>query len=225
MNTYKHNTVYKITNLVNGKIYIGMHQTNDIDDGYMGSGKQLKRAIKKYGVDNFRKEIIHDFDNIDDMQDAERNLVTTEFVNRSDTYNLIEGGGAKENVEYVNRRGLNLYGMNGKTPNIKDNFSRGRKTLAENRKDEEWFSAFKIKMSVAMRQLYENGYQNHFKGRKHTDETKKKISEKNAVYQKGEGNSQFGTRWIHSLNLKQCKKIKKNDPLPDGWKEGRKMKF
>ena len=39
--------IYKITNLVNGYIYIGQHGTNNINDDYMGSGRALKRAFKE----------------------------------------------------------------------------------------------------------------------------------------------------------------------------------
>lgn len=50
--------VYKTTNLLNGKFYIGSHQTFNLQDGYYGSGKVLRLAIKKYGKDNFLNEVI-----------------------------------------------------------------------------------------------------------------------------------------------------------------------
>ena len=55
--------IYKITNIVNGKFYIGKHSTLDINDSYMGSGVAIKKAIKKYGKENFTKEILFEFEN------------------------------------------------------------------------------------------------------------------------------------------------------------------
>jgi group I intron endonuclease len=84
--------IYKIINLCNGKIYIGMHRTKFLDDGYMGSGKLLKAAIKKYGKENFQKEILEIFDNEEDMISKETELVTDEFVLSENNYNIMPGG-------------------------------------------------------------------------------------------------------------------------------------
>lgn len=85
-------TVYQITNNIDGKIYIGCHKTVDINDGYMGSGKILNRAYKKYGVENFTKEFLHIFDSSEEMYAKEAYIVNEDFVNRDDTYNLKVGG-------------------------------------------------------------------------------------------------------------------------------------
>ncbi len=53
-----HYTIYKITNQINGKYYIGRNATKNVNDSYMGSGIGIKNAINKYGVENFTKEII-----------------------------------------------------------------------------------------------------------------------------------------------------------------------
>jgi hypothetical protein len=88
----KYNYVYKITCKVNGKEYIGVHRTNNIDDGYMGSGKMIKWAILKYGVENFQKDILHVFPTYKEALLKEKEIVTVEYANRADTYNLREGG-------------------------------------------------------------------------------------------------------------------------------------
>jgi hypothetical protein len=84
-------TIYRITNKLNGRIYIGKHQTTDLDDNYMGSGKVLRRALCRYGKENFNKEILHVFDTEAEMNAKEEELVTEEFC-RGHTYNLKPGG-------------------------------------------------------------------------------------------------------------------------------------
>ena len=63
----KHYLVYQTTNLLNGKIYIGQHQTDNLNDGYIGSGIELNQDIKKFGKDNFKREILFDFDSFEEM--------------------------------------------------------------------------------------------------------------------------------------------------------------
>lgn len=83
--------IYKITNLVNGKMYIGQHVTDDLDDGYMGSGVVILRALKKYGRDNFRKEWLMFCEDEEELGWWERVFVDETWIARSDTYNLIPG--------------------------------------------------------------------------------------------------------------------------------------
>ena len=73
-------TVYKTTNLVNGKIYIGKHITEDPNDRYLGSGHLFYKAVRKYGVKNFKKEVLFIFDNEEEMLDKERELVNEGYI-------------------------------------------------------------------------------------------------------------------------------------------------
>ena len=96
----KYNYLYKITNKINNKIYIGVHSTDDLDDGYMGSGVILKLAKEKYGEENFVKEILEFFDTSKEMLDAEANVVNPEFRKRKDTYNIAIGGNGGDTGMY-----------------------------------------------------------------------------------------------------------------------------
>lgn len=92
MRTYKHYIIYKITNLVNGKIYIGKHKCNRLDDNYFGSGKNLKQAIEKYGRENFIFHLEIDLKNQEEMDLLEEMVVNKDFLARSDVYNISRGG-------------------------------------------------------------------------------------------------------------------------------------
>lgn len=81
--------VYKTTNLLNDRFYIGSHSTHKIQDGYLGSGLLIKEAINKYGKDSFIREVLFVFDNPKDMYEKERELV--DHTNPQ-SYNLVEGG-------------------------------------------------------------------------------------------------------------------------------------
>ena len=96
--------IYETTNLVNQKKYRGAHSTENIDDGYLGSGKLLKKAIKKYGVENFKREILHEFDSLESMYEAENSLVDKVWIEREDNYNLKVGG--EGGWDYINKHNL-----------------------------------------------------------------------------------------------------------------------
>lgn len=92
-------TIYKTTNTVNNKIYIGKHQTENINDSYLGSGVSLEKAVKKYGKESFVKEILYVFDNEEEMNSKEKELVTEEFIKRKDNYNKSLGGEGGSNFK------------------------------------------------------------------------------------------------------------------------------
>lgn len=87
--------VYKITNLVNGNIYVGMRSSilsPEQDTCYMSSSVVVENAIKKYGLENFRKEVTESFLTRDEAFELEELIVDSEFIKRRDTYNQKVGG-------------------------------------------------------------------------------------------------------------------------------------
>lgn len=96
-------TIYRITNNLNKKQYIGKHQTKNLNDGYMGSGKLLKLAIEKHGIQNFTKEILHIFETEEEMNAKEKELV---IINET-SYNLCEGG--RGGFSYINKSGIKKF--------------------------------------------------------------------------------------------------------------------
>ena len=100
----RHFTVYKTTNIVNGQYYIGTHVTNDPNDSYLGSGTRLTNSIKKYGKENFCKEILFDCASEEEMFSKEKELVSETVLKDEHCLNLIVGG--KGGFSYINKSGM-----------------------------------------------------------------------------------------------------------------------
>ena len=214
-------TIYKTTNNINGKIYIGKHKTRDLDDNYLGSGKILNYAIKKHGINNFTREYLFIFDNEEDMNNKELELVSEEFIKEDTNYNMNIGGYG--GWEYVNKNS---------TPEIK---ARGGIATKKAFKDNPLFEE-DIKSKISKKMIGNTNYKNSniirknkypngtFYNKVHSDETKLKMSKSN-THMKGSNNSQYGMMWIYSLEEKISKRINKNEIIPEGWFKGRKMSF
>lgn len=213
-------TVYKITNNVNGKFYIGIHRTKNINDKYMGSGKYIKRAIKKYGIENFSKHIIAVFDNPDDMCELEMVLVDEAFVNNPKTYNLTVGG--TDPLDFVNSSGKNLYGLNGDLTHGQQNLKSGDYWKQQMLKQGTWDAHLKH-LSNIIKKRYEDGFVSLFttNNPQHTEEGRNAHKQALAKikHQQGVTNSQYGSMWI--TNGTENKKIKKESLIPEGWNKGR----
>lgn len=215
-------TLYKTTNLINNKFYIGSHRTKNIDDNYMGSGKLLKRAIEKYGIENFKKEILFVFNNPEDMYAKEKELVDEDFLSENNTYNLKIGGYG--GWDYANKPGNNKTHTK-EFASYRNLIGKEKRELAfKNKfKDLEWKKQFSNKISVIKKEYYKT-HEPYFKGEKHSEKTKKHLSEVHKGKHIGKNNSQYGTCWI--TNGVENKKIKKEDIdnwINIGYYKGRKM--
>lgn len=181
----KHYLIYQITNTINQKIYIGKHETFNIDDDYFGSGKYLKRAIEKYGLENFTKTILIDLKNVEEMNLLEKMVVTAEFCAREDVYNINIGGDG--GWHYVNDesdfkvgsnlRNEKLHKAGGKTCQEKYREKYGSFTkFCLDKMTEDQRSALHDKLSKNAKM---SKFCLSFKGKHHSAETKEKISQSN----------------------------------------------
>lgn len=217
--------LYEIVNLINGKKYIGVHQTSNLNDNYMGSGTLIKKAIKKYGIKNFKKNILAFFSSADEMYKKEKEIVNEGFLQEINNYNLCQGG--KGGFNYINSSGIPKFRGKRHTQETKERLSKAatnrivtdqtRQILTDNhwsKKNPEKFLKHVVRIST---------------GRKKSIEEKEKIAKKisllhehgNYSYDHVFGNkNNKGKRWIHKGNLQ--KMIDKDCLLPLGWSEKRK---
>jgi group I intron endonuclease len=158
-------TVYKTTNLVNGKIYIGVHKEND--KVYFGSSIPLKQSITKHGIENFKKEILFTYNTKEKAYLKESELVNEDFVKRQDTYNLRKGGEGGTGYPHSKETRKKISDANkGQIPWCK---GKGKEIFSE-----EGMSKLKDKV----------GKKNSFYGKQHSNESLAKMS-----------NSMKGMKW------------------------------
>ncbi len=206
----KYHFIYKTTNLLNGKYYIGMHSTNNLNDDYLGSGTYFRRSVKKHGKKNFKLEILEILPDRKQLAKREQEIVTLDEITKKECMNLKlggEGGNTGKNGEHLGGdkfKAANEYWLRNPDKRIEQTSNAGKTT---------WLSKTESEQQLTLQRL-------NFKNKKHTKKIKVQIGLSNSIKQKGSENSQYGTMWI--TNGTENKKVKKESVIPEGWNKGRK---
>lgn len=197
--------IYKTTNNLSGKYYIGMHSTDNLEDGYIGSGKRLRYSINKYGEENHTREILEFCKTRKELKSREEEIVNLNEIAKQDCINLVVGG-----IGFNGIYSIEACIKGGKTAG--DIYSKRLKT------DEIFKHKDSLIKSIRLKKLHKSGKVKPFdwSGRKHTEEAKKKMRKSKNV---GIDNPAYGTRWI--TNEEVNKKIYKGDEIPTGFRLGR----
>ena len=151
--------IYETTNLINGKKYIGKHITDNLDDGYLGSGIVIQNAIKKYGRENFKREILEFCENEEMCYKLEYEYIkNANAYSSSNYYNLSEGGKGFTSKfakdlwerdgyrEHMNKEKIKLW--------QKEEY---RKHMSEVHKGQEVSEENREKMRIRTKERWENG--------------------------------------------------------------------
>ena len=149
--------VYKTTNIINGKFYYGVYDTNRNLKNYLGSGTYLKKAIKKYGKNNFKRETIKCFNIEQDAYDYERLIITEKLLLNNNCYNINIGGqGGKH--KHSNETKKKLSELAKKRTGINNPFYGKNHTneskLKISKKQKSMSKETKRKMSLAAKERY-----------------------------------------------------------------------
>lgn len=215
--------LYQITNLVNGKIYVGVHKTKNLNDGYMGSGKIINRAIMFYGINNFRKDILEFFENQELMYSREKEIVNKNFIKLRNVYNLKCGGDGGWDHENLNSEKQRRKGKKGNSKQIwlrennpewkQKEIETCRRALSERIKNGELigFMNLEIQKEMSMRALSPKA------------RLKRKKTFKERGHAQGSKNSQFGIKRIGINKNGIIKKVLVEDVdkfINDDWKLG-----
>ena len=219
----KHYLIYQIRNKLNGMIYIGQHQTDDVNDNYMGSGIRIKRAIEKYGIENFEKTILFECSSEIEMNAKEAEIVNEDFIARDDVYNIELGGkGGWTHLSFESKsqaskkRWQNMSQL--KKEQFKQKCAIKAKQWNASVNKEEW----KKKISEGLKRVYaEHPEKRGTLGKTFifSDEHKQKISER---LKDPSINIMKRSRWIYNIQTLEYKIWPINEELPIGWAFGKK---
>lgn len=117
---FKYHYFYKITKTDTGEYYYGIHSTNNLHDGYMGSGTRIRRLLKQFDKNLFKKEILKYFDNRQDLLDYEESFITKDIIQETLCLNMNLGGNCSR--EGVTTKGLvTVIDKNGNTFDVSVN--------------------------------------------------------------------------------------------------------
>ncbi len=218
----KHFLVYRTTNLLNGRYYIGMHSTENVDDGYLGSGRRLKAEVKKYGRENFERIVIDDLASKEAMSNLEASLVTEEVLRDPLCLNLKIGGeGGWDHLntpEGVDQRRKTFVHRN----------RAGQEAFLKRLDEDAKFRIQHLKMlegarkqaQIVRTEKYPNGT---FANKRHTTATCDRMRVSHQGKHDGEKNSQFGTCWMSKdLVAVKVKRHQVDEHLLNGYSRGRK---
>lgn len=176
--------IYEIKNKINGKSYIGQHSSNELGS-YLGSGKLIKRAIEKYGIENFERTILEKCSNKEELNERERY-----WIKEKDTittgYNLTEGGTGGDTSNFIDYSEEWKEGQRFRTKQNWDSLSEEERNERSN------------KVSGENNGMY--GKPGPWKGKKLPKEMIQKQLESRRSYE-GDGNP----NWKGGVYKKQCK--------------------
>lgn len=203
--------IYKTIDTRNGNFYIGMHSTDNLNDGYVGSGDRLRKLIHKHGKEIFKIEILEFLPNRESLKKREEEIVNSDLLKEEKCMNLKPGGcGGLNNEEHKKKfveaghKAAKLVGNKAAVAKVKELFETNPK----------WVENFKNSLKGKKKC--------DWTGRKHSSETKEKMSLSAKGKHLGQKNSQYGSMWI--TNGIENKKIKIIDEIPVNWYRGRTIK-
>jgi hypothetical protein len=181
-----------------------MHSTSNEDDGYLGSGKRIKAEIKKYGHDNFTREILFRELSRKELEDREAQVVNEELLADPLCLNL-KNGGEGGGKFYSTQQLKNASIAGNKSPN------RNHAILQSKRNT-----------TLKMRGYINHSFHCDWSGKKHSDESRQKMSASAQGKHDGEKNSQFGSCWVtDGVKPIKIKKEQLDEYLKQGFIRGR----